>query len=163
MTLIRILLFVLAFMSIGQTPAWSESPVPGKIHGYLPAETQMGDAGYNLPFEKPADGIARAEFRSEEFYAIILKSGSRCSFTDAERKVVQDQFQRNKVFMDFYQCDDASEELLRYSNVDPEYSFIAVFGGLNLEDAKRLFDTMDLKRKFPGANIRKMQAVLDYP
>lgn len=144
-------------------PAFAESKLPGRIHDYPPAETGPGVKMHQLAVEWPSDRIARAEFRSEEFFAIILKSGKRCALTEAERQTIQDLFPRNKVFMDYFQCDDASEDFVRYSNVNPDYSFIAVFGGRTFEDADRLFESMDLETAFPGANIRKMQAVLVYP
>lgn len=144
-------------------PALAQDKLPGQIHDYPPVETSPNQKLHQLAVEWPRDGIARAEFRSEEFFAIILKSGERCSLTEAERKTVQDQFPRNKVFMDYFQCDEPSEDYVRYSNVNPDYSFIAVFGGQNFDDADGLFKSMDLQTAFPGANIRKMQAVLVYP
>ena len=144
-------------------PAFAESKLPGQVLDFPPGGPGPDGETHQLDVEWPKDGIARAEFRSEEFYAIILKSGPRCSLTETERKTIQDEFPRNKVFMDYFQCDEPSEDYVRYSNVNPDYSFIAVFGGLTVEDARMLFNSMDLETKFPGANIRNMRAVLVYP
>ena len=140
----------------------TEAKIPGQIHEYPAAETQFSKP-HELRFELPNDQIARAEFRSEEFYAIILKSADRCSLQESDRLEVQQLFPHNKVFMERFGCDNDIEESITYTNVNPDYAFIAVFAGTDIETAKQLLGDMDLKKEFPGANIRKMQAVLVYP
>ena len=44
-----------------------------------PAAVCEGAKPHELCFEKPKDEIARAEYLSEPFYAIILKTAARCS------------------------------------------------------------------------------------
>lgn len=136
--------------------------MPGQIHDYPDEYASSGQNQHQLSFEYPNDQLARAEFKSEAFYAIILKSAARCSLTNEERIETQKMFPNNKVFMDLFGCDDYLEENITYTNINPDYTFIAVFGGKSIEQAKQLFDQHGLAEKFPGANIRKMQAVLVY-
>ncbi len=141
----------------------AEEKKPGQIYNDLSTEENYGFNPQDLSFALPNDGVARAEFRSEDFQAIILKSGQRCSFDESERLRIQDFFPNNKVFMDTFGCDDDVEEVIHYSNVNPDYSFIAVYAGRDLVEAKAFFDQMNIAGKFPGANIRTMQVVLVYP
>jgi len=135
---------------------------PGQIHSY-PYSENPEYRPHQLSFEPPDDGLARAEFLSEEFYAVILKSAKRCTIGENERAAVQKLFSKNKVFMDRFNCDDDVEEVITYTNVNHDYAFIAVHAGKTLEDAKALIENYNLSSKFPGANIRQMQAVIAYP
>lgn len=144
------------------TAVSADEKLTGQIHEYPRDGAASSLAPHNLSFEFPKDGIARPEFKSEEFYAIILISAAKCSLLRTERFQIQKMFPQNKVFMDLYGCDDEIEENISYTNTNSHYSFIAVFGGTNFEQASQLFKQYDLADKFPGANIRKMQAVLVY-
>ena len=136
---------------------------PGRILDYpYDLETQA-NRPHQLRFEFPKDEIARIEFRSEEFFAIILKSAEQCGFKEQERLEVQEYFPNNKVFMDRFGCPDDIEEYITYTNVNQDYAFIAVYGGKSFNEAASLFNEMKLNQEFPGANIRKMQAVLAFP
>jgi hypothetical protein len=128
-----------------------------------PAAVCEGGKPHELCFEKPKDGIARAEYLSEPFYAIILKTGARCSFAEAERIEVQALFPRNKVFSTRFYCDEDVEENIAYTNVDEKFGFLAVHAGPAYLDAKKLMLAVKATGRFHGANIRKMQAKLVYP
>ena len=140
-----------------------EDRVPGQIIEYPWAEDDAPFRPHNLAYEFPKDGVARAEFRSEMFYAIILLSGPRCSFTEAHRQEIQALFPGNQVFFEKFDCPDDPEDLIYYSNVNSEYAFLAVYGGQTRKEALRLFKSANIGANFPGANIRKMQAILAYP
>lgn len=142
--------------------AISGEKLPGQIHDYPSKDAAAATKPHQLRFEFPNDQVARDEFRSEEFYAIILKSADKCTLTEEEREQIQEQFPQNKVFMDLFGCDEYIEESITYTNTNADYAFIAVFGGLSFDQARQLFEQYDLASKFPGANIRKMQAVLVY-
>lgn len=146
-------------------PFAGEKLKPGQIHNYLSIDDSLGFKPHELPFELPQDAIARAEFSSETFFAIILKSAERCAISGTERSNVQKLFPENKVFMNRFGCDDENgrEENIVYGNTNPEFSFIAVFAGLEFDEAKSLFDQSEVSNMFPGANIRKMRAILVYP
>jgi len=145
-----------------RTIASAESLLPGQIHDYPSDKSASSQNQHQLRFKFPNDQVARIEFRSEEFFAIILQSGPKCSLTNDDRAQIQELFPENKVFMDLFGCDDYIEENITYTNINADYSFIAVFGGFSFEHANQLFKQHDLAAKFPGANIRKMQAVLVY-
>jgi hypothetical protein len=115
---------------------------------------------HELCFETPKDDVARAEFLSEEFYAIILKTAERCSIPETDRTGVQQLFPRLKVFSTRFGCDDDVEENISYTNVNQDYGFIAVYAGKTLKEAKARLVEVKATARFPGANIRKMKVKL---
>ncbi|MEO8064484.1 MAG: hypothetical protein ABI821_17235 [Pseudomonadota bacterium] len=115
---------------------------------------------HELCFETPQDGIARAEFLSEKFYAIILRTAKRCSISEEDRGEVQRLFPRLKVFSTRFGCDDDFEENISYTNTNEDYAFIAVYAGRTLKEAKARLLEVTATGRFPGANIRKMQVRL---
>jgi len=133
--------------------------------GTLHPDPRIPDARFKphqMPFELPDDGVARAEFRSERFYAVMLASPPPCSVTEARRLEVQAQFPGRKVFATRFECDD-EEELVTYSNVKAGVGFIAVYAGRSLAEAKGVLAEVLRNGKFPGANLRRMQVVLVSP
>lgn len=118
---------------------------------------------HEISFEVPNDGIARGEYRSEPFYAILLKTARPCSVTEPERLAVQALLPDNKVFSTRFGCDGDVEENITYTNIDPKFGFIAVFAGFTRPQAEKLLATVRAMSKFPGANIRRIEAVLVYP
>jgi hypothetical protein len=134
----------------------------GKIHPD-PAQPRPGFKPHQLSFETPQDGIARDEFRSEAFYAVILKTAERCSAMEKERLEIQRLFPAHKVFAPMSGCDEDPEDTISYTNTNPKVGFIAVYAGANQEQAQQFFATVKQAGKFPGANLRRMQAVLGYP
>ena len=118
---------------------------------------------HELCFEKPKDGIARAEYLSEPFYAVILRTTARCSLTEAERLQAQALFPGRKVFATRFYCGEDIEENISYTNVDEKYGFLAVYAGVKLEDANKLLRDVRAMGRFHGANVRRMQAKLVYP
>ncbi|HEU4391669.1 MAG TPA: hypothetical protein VFV34_28030 [Blastocatellia bacterium] len=116
---------------------------------------------YELPFRIPKSGAAKAEDRSEFFYAIILKSAAHCSIADDERTTAQQLFASNKVFVSRFECDP--EDNVNYTTIDQKYSILAVYGGKSLAEAKAFLETVRKTGRFPGAYPRKMRAVLVHP
>jgi hypothetical protein len=131
----------------------------------LPDPAAVCDATkpYELCFEKPKDGIARAAYLSEPFYAVILKTAARCSVTESERLEAQALFPRHKVFSSRFYCGEDVEENIAYTSVDEKYGFLAVYAGTTYFDAKKMLIAVTATGRFHGANIRKMQAKLVYP
>lgn len=147
-----VLAFFLAATTAFAAPQGRVQPDPEKLCGdFKPHE---------ICFEKPTDGITRAEYRSEPFYAVILKSAERCAVTEEERLQTQALFPRSKVFSMRFGCDENVEENITYTNVNDELGFLAVYAGTTLEEAKEQLAKVEATGRFPGANIRKMQAVL---
>ena len=128
-----------------------------------PARVQPGFKPHQLAFATPKDGVARAEFRSQPFFAVILRTAPRCSLKEDERRQVQALFPSNKVFFTRFGCEDAFEEHITYTNVDPKYGFLAVHAGPAAKDADAILAAANASGLFPGANVRRLQAVLVYP
>src|SRR2546430_16110146 len=88
----------------------------------------VGRTPHDIAFALPTDGIARDEFRSEPFYAIVLKTLPLCTVTANELAAIQKLFPANKVFATRFACEN-SEEPINYTNINPKVGFIAVYGG----------------------------------
>jgi hypothetical protein len=127
-----------------------------------PKRSCPGFKPHELCFETPKDGIARVEYLSEPFYAVILKTTEPCAVTEEERLQAQALFPRSKVFSMRFQCEDNIEENISYTNVDAKFGFLAVHAGATLEEARKRLAEVNATGRFPGANIRKMQAKLAY-
>lgn len=135
----------------------------GKVHPD-PAQPLPGFKPNQISFELPQDGVPRAESRSDPFYAVILKTGKHCASMEAERLEAQRVFASNKVFSPMWDCDDvAPEDTIYYSNTNRNVGFIAVYAGASLEQAQQFLSKVNETGRFPGANLRRMQAVLVYP
>ena len=123
---------------------------PGKHYGRKP---------YELPFAiPPSKALARAEDRSVEFYAVILKTAERCSIPDQERVSAQVFFPRNKVFLDRFDC--GPEDDITYSNLDSKYSILAVYGGATKRQALTILARARKTGRFSDAYLKKMQVIL---
>lgn len=134
----------------------------GKVHPD-PGASCQDFKSYHLCFDLPNDGIARREYFSEPFYAIILKTTEPCSISEKERLQVQKLFPRSKVFSVRFGCIDDIEEFIRYTNVNDKFGFLAVHAGATANEANTRLSEVKATGKFPGANIRKMQAVFVFP
>jgi hypothetical protein len=128
-----------------------------------PAKTYEGFKPHQLAFQVPTDGVARADFKSAPFYAIILKTAKPCSVTEPERLKAQAHFPGNKVFTTRFECEGEVEENITYTNVNPKFGFLAVYAGSTLAQARQFLSSVEATGQFPGANIRRMEVVLVYP
>jgi hypothetical protein len=110
----------------------------------------------DLPFRLPENSVI---FDTELFYAIVLKSVAAkdddCDLfvPEAERLEAQALFPDRKVFTS--RCADV--ENLFYTNVNPKFRIMAVYGGTTLAEAKRVLEAVKATGKFPGANLRRMR------
>jgi hypothetical protein len=86
-----------------------------------PKRACPGFKPHELCVETPKDGIARVEYLSEPFYAVILKTTEPCAVTEEERLQAQALFPRSKVFSMRFQCEDNIEENISYTNVDAKF------------------------------------------
>jgi hypothetical protein len=150
---VKTLIVVIAFLFSGVAAADTQGRV---LSG--PAAACEAFKPHQLCFELPTDGLARAEYFSRPFYAIILKTAERCSIPEADRLQIQKLFPDGKVFSPAFECEDP-EDLIRYTNVNDKFGFLAVYAGATLKDAKKRLAEVAAMNRFPGANIRKMQAV----
>ena len=110
----------------------------------------------DLPFRLPANSVI---FDTELFYAIVLKSvpadeGDCNVFVpEAERLETQALFPDRKVFTS--RCADI--ENLFYTNVNPKFRIMAVYGGSTLAEAKGVLEAVKATEKFPAAYLRRMR------
>jgi hypothetical protein len=154
--------FVAAIFFSLASIAWADTL--GKVRSD-PANScsDRGFKPHELCFEIPRDEIARAEYLSEPFYAIILKTTERCTITEDERLQAQRLFPLGKVFSMRFSCDDNIEENISYTNINDKFGFLAVHAGQTMKDAKARLEEVKATGKFQGANIRKMQARFVFP
>ena len=128
-----------------------------------PARPCPGFKAHDLSFPLPRDGKARAEARSAPFYAVILRSAPRCRIAEAERTEAQRQFPDSKVFNARFGCDDDAENNVSYTNVDPKAGFLAVHAGADRAAGEAMLARVKAAGRYPGANLRRMQAVFVHP
>ncbi|MFL5540556.1 MAG: hypothetical protein ACJ8J0_16315 [Longimicrobiaceae bacterium] len=128
-----------------------------------PAHPCSGFRAHDLSFVLPRGGVARAEARSNTFYAVILRSGARCSIPERDRVSAQRLFPARKVFSQRFECDDDVENNVSYTAVNPSRAFLAVYAGLTRSQANATLAAVTRTGRFPGANLRRMQVVYNYP
>ena len=115
---------------------------------------------YDLPFRMPASAVI---YDTELFYAVILRSVAvprdSCDnfIPEADRLSTQILFPDRKVFTS--RC--AEPGRLSYSNTSSKANFMAVYAGTTLADANRMLKAVKATGKFPGANVRRMRAVMN--
>jgi hypothetical protein len=111
---------------------------------------------HDLPFRVPQTAVI---WESETFYAVILKSVNAkkdCAVivSEDERLEAQALFPRNKVFAD--RC--AEPGTLFYTGTNSDHHFMAVYAGKIRAEAERVLARVRMSGKYPGANLRRMQA-----
>jgi len=125
-----------------------------------PCKTSVVFQPYALPFRLPQGAVI---YDTELFYAVILKSVSvpndRCDVfvPESERLAAQALFAVNKVFSS--RCVEPGD--ISYTNTAPNQHFMAVYAGMTVAEANRMLDAVKATGKFPGANIRRMRAVIN--
>jgi hypothetical protein len=125
-----------------------------------PCKTIATFEPYALPFRLPENAVI---YDTELFYAIMLKSVNArdddCGVfvSEDERRAAQALFPDHKVFSS--RC--AEPGGLSYTNTNPNQHFMAVYAGMTVAEANRMLDAVKATGKFPGANIRRMRAVMN--
>ena len=108
----------------------------------------------DLPFRVPENSVI---FDTELFYAIVLKSvradeGDCNVFVpEAERLEAQKLFPNHKVFTS--RCADV--ENLFYTNINPKFRIMAVYGGTTLAEAMRVLEAVKATGRFSTAYVRR--------
>lgn len=126
----------------------------------LPCKSAATFEPNELPFRMPASAVI---YDTELFYAVILKSintpNDNCDIfvPENERLAAQALFPDHKVFSS--RCVEPGH--LSYSNTSPKAQFMAVYAGSALADANRMLTAVKATGKFPGANLRRMRAVMN--
>jgi hypothetical protein len=113
-----------------------------------------------LPIRIPRNAVI---YDSDFFYAVILRSvpspEESCDnfIPEPERIAAQTLFTQNKVFTS--RCAEPGQ--VSYSNTSSKAQFMAVYAGTTQADANRMLATVLATKKFPGANIRRMRAMIN--
>jgi hypothetical protein len=154
-SLLALALWILAGITLAEG-------TPGQILGD-PATERRGFRSYELAFVTPTDGVARSEFKSEPFYAVILETFPPCVDSEMQRLKVQASFPRNKVFATRFGCEGVVQENINYTNVDPKWGFMAVYAGTTLAEGQELLEKVRRTTRFRNPSLRQMQAILVYP
>ena len=94
---------------------------------------------------------------------MILRSGPRCSIPERQRVATQRLFPGRKVFSQRFECDDDIENNVTYSRVSPSVAFLAVYAGSTRSEANATLAAVTRTGRYPGANLRRMQVVYNYP
>lgn len=115
---------------------------------------------HDLPFRFRQSAVI---YDTELFYAIILRSvpspPDSCDnfIPEPERLAAQILFTNNKVFTS--RCVEPGQ--VSYTNTSPKAQFMAVYAGMTLAEANRMLAAVQATKKFPGASIRRMRAVIN--
>lgn len=115
---------------------------------------------YVLPFRMPANAVI---YDTEVFYAVVLRSvptsRDNCDnyVPEPERLAAQLLFPDHKVFTS--RCVEPGE--VSYTNTNPRANFMAVYAGNTPAEANRVLANVKATGKFPGANLRRMRAVIN--
>lgn len=150
-------------LALAASPAAGQAgQAPGPVCP-VPARPCPGFRSHDLPFVLPAAGAARAEDRSQPFYAVILRTTPRCAIGERERLAAQALFPGRKVFATRFECDGDAENNVTYTGVDARYGFLAVYAGERRAQADSALARVRATGRFPGANLRRMQVVRVHP
>lgn len=171
-----VLCSLILLVSFNQSTYSDDIQTDGEVCGNPSAPCQSRDWTFQpneISFRLPQNLKWLNNYRSLSFYAVILKSRqatedpdgpageAECSgyFSEAERQAVQAMFPHNKVFASRFGCGSPG---VGYTNVNFKYNFLAVYAGESKTAAANFLNKVKASGKFPGANTRQMQVVLDY-
>ena len=127
--------------------------------------TSHSFTAYQLPFVIKEKLVFGKLYRSEQFYAVILKSVKaagepECScVSEEERLEAQGAFPTRKAFASHFNC---PEELIGYENVDNEFNFLAVYAGKTLNEAQHVLRLVTSNPRYSTAYLKRMRVVLEY-
>jgi len=113
-----------------------------------------------LPFRIPRNAVI---YDTDLFYAVILRSvpspEESCDnfIPEPERLAAQALFTNNKVFTS--RCAEPGQ--VSYTNTSARAQFMAVYAGTTMANANDMLAKVKAAGKFPGANIRRMRAVIN--
>ena len=152
-----------AFWQIGSTAQTRRKPgnhpaVCGNPN--VTCTTAFTFEAYDLPFRLSQKAVI---YDTELFYAVILRSvpspPDNCDnyIPEPDRIAAQVLFPNNKVFTS--RCVEPGR--VSYSNTNEKAQFMAVYAGLTQADANKLLAKVKATGKFPGANVRRMRAMLN--
>jgi hypothetical protein len=131
-----------------------------------PCPTNYSFEPYQLPFKIKQQLSFGRTYKSAYFYAVILESvptqdeaGDCRHIEESVRLEAQALFPERKVFASYFEC---AEELILYTSVNQSFNFMAVYGGATKAEANKMLSRVRATNRFPSANIRRMQVVLEF-
>jgi hypothetical protein len=121
---------------------------------------------YQLPFKIKQPLVFGRTYKSAYFYAVILTSiqaqdetGECRHIEESARLEAQALFPQRKVFASHFGC---AEELILYTNVNQSFNFMGIYAGATKAEANKMLGRVRATGRFPTANIRRMQVVLEF-
>jgi hypothetical protein len=163
-------------LGVGRLGYSDEIHTGGKVCGNPSRPCQSAKwrfENWDLTFILPRELKWLNNYYSADFYAVILKSKpvvpdpdgpagpAKCSgyFSEVDRVKTQSLFPNQKVFASHFGCGHLT---VGYTNVNYDYNFIAVYVGESPAEASSFLARIKTGGRFLGANVRKMQVVIDY-
>jgi|ERR1044072_3052788 hypothetical protein len=137
------------------------APCKSKLRDFYP---------YDLSFTLPAKIKNNTPYKSEIFFAVILKGkitlsekdecdgGEFSTKVENERKLAQKLFPNNKVFAS-HQCPDMGALSYEINGQPLNENFIAVYGGANMLEADIILT--QAQTKYPKAVVKKMRVIYE--
>lgn len=169
-TFLMSLLFIALITSAPATAAQTSLKVCG--NPATPCKSRHKEfVPYELPMTLPARVKPNTSYKSEAFFAVVLKDkiavtadeecdgGEFTTKVENERQKVQTLFPNNKAFAG-HQCPDMGA--LGYLVNGEPYNevFIAVYGGATMDEANTVLQAARIR--YPKATIKKMQTVFEH-
>ena len=131
-----------------------------------PCSTKYSFEDYQLPFKIKQQLTVGRSYKSASFYAVVLASlpaqdeAGECShIKESARLEAQALFTERKVFASHFEC---AEELILYTSVNQSFNFMAIYAGATRSEANKMLGRVRATGRFPAANIRRMQVVLEF-
>lgn len=154
------LMLLISSISIAQT---RRKPAKRPVICGNPNLTCGGEVTFQpneLPFRIPKNAVI---YDTDLFYAVILRSvpspEESCDnfIPEPERLAAQTLFANNKVFSS--RCAEPGQ--VSYTNTNSKAQFMGLYAGMTMAEANAMLAKVKATGKFPGANIRRMRAVIN--
>lgn len=168
---LQFLLFFCLLTTLLVRSTYAQTPLKVCPDPATPCASKHKDfAPYDLSFKLPAKIKPNTPYKSEPFFAIILKDKIKVSAEEEcdggefhkrienERKQTQKLYPERKVFAS-YQCPDMGAIEYEINGKGYNENFVAVYGGTTQEEANQVFEKV--KAKYPRAVVKKMRAVFE--
>ncbi len=164
----RLACLMLLFLGVASQGVSSRAQSLGAVCSdpSAPCRTKYSFESYQLPFRIKQKLAFGRTYKSMLFYAVILESvptqndaGECRHIEESARLEAQAMFPERKVFASHFEC---AEELILYTSVNQSFNFMAVYGGATKAEANKMLSRVRATNRFPSANIRRMQVVLEF-
>src|SRR5258705_6965322 len=120
---------------------------------------------YQLPFEIKEPLVFGRSYKSVPFYAVILQSVAANTATDCAHISEEQRLETQTLFADrevFASRSSCAEELILYTNVNQQFNFLAVYAGTTKAEARQVLNKVKASNRYPQAQLRRMQVVLEF-